>query len=395
MTILLRALAIFSVLLLPALAKATPIEQYHRVEDGTDFAPAFDRALLECAGKPCTIELGRGPYVLDRTVEVCTTVHVVGTGFGAVMQGSPIYVSGRFTAFRTWPTGKCPNAAFAKHMGSLYGQSLTIANLNALPLNAAGTPGEAPHYGVEARTSVFLTDVGISGFAQGVRMLCDIKLDRSNCSGSLLINVAVVMSEHAGILLQGGDSNAVTIIGGRSDTNCRNAARWNAGTVANLCSRLPNHAVCVTPRLQCAGYLDLSFLGGTFVGTVAHAENGSSGYVHAGSNQTSTIVGAYAEADTWPGWADSRNTVLGGGNRFEGPAGQLKSSTMPGLTVTDGTATIALGRDAARPNAVWAISGPGTSVYPFKLVIGPNGQMTQFIGNSGKVVGTIPWGPPP
>lgn len=323
---------------------ARHLEDFYRASDGADYAPAIERVEQACAAANsgtwtgCTIELAARNYPLARAANICVPLRIVGQGAGSQLEASRFTVS-RTTAFRAWSsTEACPYGATGQS-GHLRLEHVTLIN------GPVSLPGQPAFYGVESTTRVALEDVGIRSFVQGIRLFCDHNVPMGNCNESTFHDVDIALSEHAGVYVRGGDSNAHAFSRVRSDSNCRHASRWNADAIAGLCAKYPTHAVCTSTHWQCAGFMDLSFLGNTYEASAAASEvqpataeapaQHYAGYVFAGAGQATTGIGLYAEQDTAPQYADAKCTIVGGVNAFAGGTGQLHGMAMTGLSITN------------------------------------------------------------
>lgn len=404
------AAACLAILALASTAFAAPIESYYQASDGADYAPAIERAELACAqgqaGIGCTLELGARIYPLARTANVCVPLRIVGQGAGSQLEGSRLTVV-RTTAIRAWNASEsCPIPGISGSHGHLRLEHVTMWNA---PVSLVG---QAPFYGLEARTRVSLDDVGVRGFVQGIRLVCDHNAQTGNCNGSTFRDIDIVLNEHAGIYARGGDSNTHSFVRTRSVSNCRYASRWNAAEIANLCAKYPTHGVCIEPHYQCAGFVDFSFLGNTYEATEAAAEfepaTTSSaamryaGYVFAGPGQATTGIGLYAEADTAPQYADAKCTIVGGVNSFSGWAGQLHGMVTNGLSVVNAkdpknVVRIDLGEMTNVGGTALSVVAPAISAgWPWRLKVNVPGQQlfwdvanTRFLMALPHVVGDI------
>jgi hypothetical protein len=388
-----RVLRILAATLVAITAAAAPIEQYHLEADGKDWAPAFERAEQQCPG--CTIELQPVTYPLARTVNVCWPLQVRGQGLPFSLIGTRITTT-RQTAFQTWSKKeRCPITGGMSQDGEL-----ELEHVSILQTGGLSKTGEVPFHGVAGHRRVLLYDVGIRGFVHGVDLVCDAVAYGTICSVSRFIAVDVDLSEHAGFYFQGGDSSAHSIVSPRADGNCRQAAQWNAKYIAPLCAKKPTHPACTDQHLQCAGIMDLSFFGSSYLGAELATERQISpqvdyaGMVLAGDNNFSAAVGTYTETNTGYQWADGKVTVLGGAETFAGAAGQLHGMNAPGFVIKGGAYTFKLGQATNLATSVWTLGNEVTSSWPWGFNLDKTtGAMTWDIGH-GPLIGATLWRKP-
>jgi hypothetical protein len=375
---------------------ARHLEDFYQAGDGADYAPAIERAELVCAqaqpGIGCTVELGAKVYPLARTANICVPLRIVGQGAGSQLEASRLSVV-RTTALRAWNALEaCPVPGIAGAHGHLRLEHVTLWSA---PVSVLGQPA---FYGLEATTRVSLEDVGIRGFVQGIRLVCDVASKHGNCNESTFHDVDIGLSEHAGVYVRGGDSNAHLFSRVRADGNCRHASRWNADAIASMCAKYPSHPVCASTHWQCGGYMDLSFLGNTYEASAAAAEfqpatteapaQYYAGYVFAGPGQATTGIGLYAEADTVPQYADSKCTIIGGANSFAGSAGQLHGMATTGLSIVNGkdpanVVRVDLGEAVNVGGAAMAVGSDAVSrSWPWRLKVNPAGQLFWDVANT-------------
>jgi len=379
----LRFAAVFAVLLLPQLARATPIATYYQTTDGDDWSSAIHRAQAQGAVQ---LELEAKAYNLAKTVEICRPLRIVGQGIGAALASSSFRIA-RKTAFRAWfKNHGCPIAGLTAGNGALAMEHVVVFNTGGLSLE-----GEEPFYGLDARTAPRLHDVWFRGFVQGIRMVCDAASSGTNCNTFSITHSGTDQNEHAGIYLQGGDVNAGHLFDVSVISSCSKATKWKHLTHA-WCAKYATHPICTDPHLQCAGFLDLSFLGNTYLACSAASMNGKAGYAFGGANQTNAAIGIYAENDTMPQWADGRSNVVGGTNTFSGSAGQWHGDVMPSLRLVYWDIEYKLGA-AAGQGVVWSLSTAATRTWPWRYKVDAPGNMFLDVGNLPPLRGYLPYDP--
>jgi hypothetical protein len=371
------------VLTFPLLALGAPVEQFAKPEDGQDFAPAIDRAMVACAGAPCSIELGPRAYTVSRPIDVCAPLELSGVGPAFELLGSVI-TTRRFTAIRTWHQGKCPRKDIPATQGHLVIRDVALRNMD---VRGAGVsiPGEQPFFGLDVRTRVHLENMQVRGYVQGLRMVCSAKEEGSNCNVSSVRAFDAVTSEHSGVFVQGADANAILFDRVSASGSCRMAARWEALT-AGVRAKYSYAPVC-------AALYDASFLGNQWnAAHVANTPKPSLGFAVIGNSNYSTLLGTYLELDSSPGYADKVATIIGGHSGFTGPAGQLRGATMPGLSIVPGDGRrLDFGVQTNRGGATMRAASPGTGGRAWWMSIGAQGEMVWDRG--GGAVGLVPWGP--
>ena len=127
-----------------------------------------------------------------------------------------------------------------------------------------------------------LFNVWVQGFSgNGYSFTADIATYKTNVSHSKIFSCYAVENGGHGFYFQGGDANAINVVG------CD--ARDNGGV----------------------GFYDNSFLGNTFIGCMGHANKGGH-YVAENGNNRSTFTGCYGEEDSPPSRFGGVSRVTGG-----------------------------------------------------------------------------------
>jgi hypothetical protein len=360
-------------------------------QDDPDLVSRITALQVACvaSGQPCEVELDAKGYSINRPIDICTPIRIVGKGVGFTNGATTIYTK-RTTAIRTWLKGSCPIPGFPSKYtsGSLVLENVTLANTQILPLNGE-IPNEAPFYGIEQYTRVSLTNVGIRGFVQGIRVNCGVPV--SNCNASNYTNVDVDSSEDAGIYTKGSDANAMNFTRVRSDGACRSYKKWSSIRLP-YCGAYPAPP-CDDEYYSCAGIIETSFLGNTYTGSSTSSENKHAGTIATGPVNQSTIVGHYIEMDSQPGWVGPKVTVIGGVNVFKGLGGQLHAANMPGLSIQGGSsAGVQFGQESNVANTVMTMHNGVTGAKPWRLKVNPTtGDLYMDVGNLAPVRGYMPY----
>lgn len=338
-----------------------------------DLAPATRRALAACelrvtawAGDrnvPCQVEIPTGLYFWGSTVEVCHTVHLN-------FHGAKLLTAAGVTPIRLLGFGACqaagrPNAGPSR-----------VVDVLMQPFSATGTVARA--YGIEAAAPLRAERVHIlGGFTQGIRIVANATAEppsaRANANGWSLLNVVVQGSLHAGVWVDGPDTNVGSGVRVGSTSNC--------GRAANLASMGP-----------CADIMDGSFLGCTWSSaSTGYAEDDITKAVYPGiilgdsANSRSVCLGCYIEGGYGGGQAAAVTNVLGGIGGWVGPGNRLEGNRISGLESvgSDGLVSIKLGSlTGGGALTLTPIGDSGSYPLRFKYVLSSSSFVAD-VGNLG------------
>jgi hypothetical protein len=263
---------------------------------GCDWTPAFERLMddQECSPESnkrqgCKVQLGCNTTYELRSgpIEVCRQMVFEGCGGAGWGASTIIKTVAGIDAFRL----------HSNCLSSDGGAGWTvIRDLAILGTSLNEIDPERPTYGLHAEARFKAENLWISGFTQGIRISADVnRTPATNANNFAIDYVRIDANAHAGIYVDGGDTNAGYGIGVDSSSNCQ---------------RAEGH--------QCANIYDSSFLGNTWVAAhTATAKNGQTGkafpgYIFEGLNARSMCVNCYAEMDQEPSQVDQNSMVIGG-----------------------------------------------------------------------------------
>lgn len=309
-----------------------------------DLAPGAKRALAACYARvstwagdrdiPCRLTIpSGGPYYLGETIEVCHSVQIDA-------RGAKILTAPGVTAFRFLGFAACQASGRPKAGAS------SLDGVTLLPVSATATTARA--YGVEAEAPVVLEDLVINGYTQGVRISAGAnRAPASNANRWRIVGARIGGSLHAGIWVDGPDTNVGVAIQTSATGNCLQAAALSA----------------LGP---CAETVDGSFLGSTWIASsTAYAEalpaQPTSFLLGDSANSRSVCVGCYAE-DPAVGLAGTNTNVIAGKSAW---SATNAPSVYQGARIT---ALSLLGADGLAELRLGTLSGGGA------LTLAPVGQ---------------------
>ncbi|MBK6687086.1 MAG: hypothetical protein IPG45_21640 [Deltaproteobacteria bacterium] len=278
--------------------KSTPI---------CDLGPAFSRTFRRCLPElgddrsGCVITVAPGTYELRTPQRICRPHVIRGAGGGAFGPATRIYTPDGLTPFRFAPFAECRAAEEPGAAG---------AELSHLALEAYAQTSTTPFFGLWLGDKVVIEHVHLRRYTQGIRINAGAKrkrLEASNANAWWLAEVWVDQSAHAGIHLDGPDTNVGLALRPVATSNCRDAVRFEKilGPCANIYSG--------------------DFLGSTFVAAqTASAKDLTTktaypGYVMGDSaNSRSVCLGCYAEGDQLPSILAKNANAFGGLTTWSG-----------------------------------------------------------------------------
>lgn len=289
-----------------------------------DVTNLLESAIANCyATGECDIQLPRGDVSLSRTINMCPTVTVRGTGTEPV-SGTYLLTSTATTAFRSMPYEWCKKKGYPWH------GVVQLKDLRVQVRGAGASDVETVTYGFDMIQTARISNVKFIGGVVGIRMFGDAVPNytwsqnwlRSYAGGQnlwRLDEVTVQSAEWSGILIAGADSNAGLATHVYSGSNCQFAGtKWAVRKHPDL--RWYN------TDYPCAGIVDASFLGNTWVAPITSSnyqrhqdatgkwvlDYSGQGYLVTGDSQRSVLVGAYAESDQQASWLSLSSNVFGG-----------------------------------------------------------------------------------
>lgn len=319
-------------------ASLTP-ESYWRTEDGNDDLPSFQRLLESPAcATGCRIELAPRIYLLSDTLKVCRSIVIQGAGE-------------RVTELR-FPSGKTGiHLAYSCNGSGAAGSTLESLAVVGLGSNLAPTvDNPLDSVMIEVKTgSITLRNIRTSSGRHGIRISAGIHRpgeEQSIANHWRMDQVQTTGSHHAGVFIDGPDSNAGNATGVSASNSCRFGYALKSLSISNP-TQFPAYLQ------QCAGIYDSSFLGNTWVGPhVAGIIDDQTltrypGYIAEGSNQHTVFLGAYIEVNTSCGILSARSYAQGGISCWSGPGLYYQTNTGYNLSVVQPTVlTPPLGTDS-------------------------------------------------
>ena len=295
------------------------LEAFAACATGGDWALALEAIQQECEdlnateARGCTVRFPCGrEYNIATTVDVCTSMHFVGCGNGNNLLGSTVRQTAQFTAFRVPSTAQgCPFT-----LDNTMGTPRPI--FENMGIRTGIVDPTTAMYGIEAFSPITTINTEVRGFTQNYRLVADVEVaPATNVNNSMLFNSRSVNSEHAGVFLSGGDSNASWLIGFDATSACRRASDWTSQDPA-FCTTNPSEPQCTLP---CAGISDFSFLGNLHIVHMASAFDTLTsthypGVINGNPNNESTFVGPYDEGSPATSFINSRSVAIGGANKI-------------------------------------------------------------------------------
>jgi hypothetical protein len=288
-------------------------------------AQATPRELRE--GKAPLILLPPGDFDITQTIELCREVSIRGSGGRGWGARTRLNVKRGTTAFRALGNEDCVAQGRGRGAGWAELTDLAILELGASTATTA-------RYGIHSNARLFVERVWIRGFTVGVVISAGAARieGQGNANSFGLHEVLIEQAEHAGIYVDGPDTNGGTAFAIRVTSNCRRASRWNK-TVAPFRAL----AARADERLfgLCAGVIDSSFLGVEWFSIVAHNhierhEDGTKTpypFVRfEGANQRSACYGCYMEAGQLPGQLAPYTVAISGHAQWDTKGGGLRLS---------------------------------------------------------------------
>lgn len=315
-------------------------ETYHIQEDGNDDLPSFQRLLssFECS-KGCRIELAPRQYLMSDTLKLCRSVVMQGAGERVTEFIFPSGKTGIYVAYACADGNGAAGSMLENFSVTGVGSNLVPTFEN--PLDSAM---------IEVKTgTVTLRNIRTNSGRHGVRISAGIHRlgdEKSLANHWRLDQVTATGSHHAGILIDGPDSNAGNATGVSASNSCR---------FGNTLKALSARDIVKFPAYlqQCAGIYDSSFLGNTWVGPhVAGIIDDQTlarypGYIADGDNQHTVFMGAYIETNSGCGILSARSYAQGGISCWTGPGLYFNTNTGYNMNLVQPTIlSPALGTDS-------------------------------------------------
>ncbi|MEM9069531.1 MAG: myxococcus cysteine-rich repeat containing protein [Myxococcota bacterium] len=269
---------------------SVPIEKYTDGDD-TDWSHEINAFLNDPAG-PTRLVLGRNSYHLALPLDpICRQVEIVGQGQRYTTISAPGNVNQAvFHIAGTSGTDCSPSET---------GGNFTILRDFRLEASSSARNG-VRSFGVLVERRATLESLLIDGFANGVR------IDGRTSSGTnanrwQMFNVVAQNASHAAIYVDGNNCNAGTAVGVSGSSSCKFHSEWTLASVATTGDY---------EWMTCAGIVDSSQLGNTWVGAHAASNNSQANYTFGevrnnpmtgvdsenfSTEQQSICVGCYAE----------------------------------------------------------------------------------------------------
>jgi hypothetical protein len=328
-----------------------------------DVAPAWDRALDACAAtspptpaeaRPpaCAIDIPAGLYETRRALVATRPVIVTGAGgWGWAAR----------TLIRT-RTSTDGIVILASAAGS---------EVRDLALVSGVSRHETATTAIRALGRVLVERVWSRLFVVGLALVADVGRG-SNVNGSRVRDVWIDRVEGAGVVLAGGDSNAIVLDGLDITAACERGAKWS-------------HQPALRGA-RCAGVVDLSFLGVDARALhAASARDAETRETYPGAllglspSSRSVCSGCYLEGDMPPSFVGRLSTVVGGIGRWDGPGLRVEGPRLSSLLVSSpalpggGWVDLAAGAITA-PGVGLELRGagiPGETWRPLRLLAEP------------------------
>jgi hypothetical protein len=349
-----------------------------------DLKPAFDAALAACdalrtsqgdspptAGfRGCVFLLPEGKFRLKGTVELCRMHVIRGDSFwnGNAATQITAYQSPAF-----WMHGYayCQNT---QNSPRGQGGRSHIVGLEIDGLQS--TDGSVPVLGIKMEDQGVLENVKVTNFVIGIKIAADTTVSppaRANANQWRLTNVSSESNRFAGIFVEGYDVNAGLALGVTANGNCDDKSTAGTMTAGHGGNYWKDQAIDGRPALgYCAGIIDKSYLGNTWVGTHVQDSIDTSttpptlfeGYhFDGGYYQSSVCLGCYSETGQRTNYMQSGANIFGGYSNWYGPGFWLHSNVVSSLKIENTLnpaykLTLDFGLNA--DNAAWRLSrSPG------------------------------------
>lgn len=288
---------------------------------GCALTPALDRAMRACEQEllphgpsnrqytGCLFLIPAGDHRITKTISACRAHTFQGRG-GAHRRALSTLTSTVGTAFHARGYGDCG-------MGTSAG-AITVRDLGLIFLSGEHT---RETIGVFAEAKVHLENVWMIYADVGVLISADVTRPvKSNANASRLLNVATEYTRHAGMIFQGGDSNAHANLAFNASTACM----AKGSEMERLKERFG----------PCGSVVDRSFLGNSHVAGHVAAAADYPDVVTQGASNHAQFLGLYVEGGTPPELGAQWSMWIGGiGPKPIGPGFRLTGNLTTSLRV--------------------------------------------------------------
>lgn len=337
-----------------------------------DIAPALQAAIADCEASvsswagdqdvPCRIEGMPGLFYWGSKVTVCHTIDID-------LKGAKVMTADAISPIEFRGFGECqvdnrPSAGASRLANAMF-RRYSVA-----------TP--ATVIAVEVHAPVKIERVSILGYTQGILVYANAAttqplISRANANGWRLQDVTVQSSLHAGVWINGPDTNVGLSLRTGATSNCKQGSSLEAtlGT--------------------CADIFDGSYLGSTWIASATgYAKDTSTNAVFPGlvmgdsANSRSVCVGCYVESGYGGGVVAVHANVVAGIGNWTGDGNVLQGHRISGLEAVgaDGLVSVQLGvLTGGGALTLTPIGQSGTYPLRFKYDVGT----TNFLLNVGNV----------
>lgn len=291
---------------------------------GCDITDALNRAMSACESElsslpgtsrqytGCRFDIPAGDHTLRETIAVCRAHTFVGKG-GAQRRALTV-INATKTAFHGKGYGECG-------LGTSAG-AITVRDLGIAFPNVQHSP---PIVAIKAEATVYLENLWIIYPDVGVWITADVtRTPPSNANGSRLFNVKTEYTRHAGMIFNGGDSNAHANIAPNASSACQAPSAEMAGLEFEFG--------------PCGSIVDRSFLGNFHVAGHVAAAAAYPDLRAIGANNHAAFLGVYVEGNTAPDLSSQWSVWIGGHGAVPlGPGFRLDGHTATTLKVRNDT----------------------------------------------------------
>lgn len=345
------------------------IDNFYKSEDGDDYNPAFTRALTsaECING-CRIELGCKTYIFKDTLRLCKPVILYGCGERTTNLIFPSGKTGIVLGYGSKEStdGQCFGIEGTGAQGSVLSE-FQVSSGADMPPELSKPNGYAM---IDIKTgTITLKNIKTTGGTHGIRIsagLSRIGSEKSTANHWRMDMVNATYTHHAPIFIRGPDSNTGVGISVSGVNGCKFSSKIKGyvNTVGSLWDK---------SMVDCAGVMDASFLGNTWIGShVAMIYDTESkvyekAYLSKGDNQLTTFIGSYAENSSECGEVSARSISMGGISCFGGFGLTFNSNKVSNINLispTISTRTIGLtALDGFQRLMVWRFPGAESVDY--------------------------------
>lgn len=314
--------------------------------------------LQKAEGK--VIYLTEGDCFTDRHIEYCSPTDLIGEG----ETRTKLTVVGGISGVSFLRGDRCK------------GRGIGGSTRNTLTRLSLISPGivytSTPTFGVELRANTVVDRVSTQGFVHGFDVYGNIVKDGTHANYFDLRRITATGAMHAGVWIQGPDTNVGTVIGVTASSNCREAGKWNGYFDVKRSVEMNElgEAVGRYQKDVCAGYFNRSQYG-TADMAIAGSLNRDRitgiwypAHWYEGTQNASALWGGYKEgtAIVPRSHFDQMTVAIGGFVAFEGSGFQLLGFRANRLLITNASdplypVTLTLG-DLAGKRTFMRFDGP-------------------------------------